>query len=92
MLAEELRLPKSCAADRVLVLQPGVKPVSVRWESRVQDIGRPETSRPHVISNDESSLRDLHLNVKPAQLNDQQATVLDTLSQTTSKTGTQPHH
>ena len=27
----------------------------------------------------------------PAQLNDQQATLLDTLCQTTSKTGTQPH-
>ena len=27
----------------------------------------------------------------PASLNDQQATVLDTLCQTTSKTGTQPH-
>ena len=27
----------------------------------------------------------------PAPLNDQQATVLDTLCQTTSKTGTQPH-
>ena len=26
-------------ADKVLVLQPGVKPVPLRWKSRVQDIG-----------------------------------------------------
>ena len=35
-----------------------------RWESWVQGIGPPETSRPHVISNSESSARDLHLNAK----------------------------
>ena len=40
----------SCVADRVLVLQPGVRPEPLRWESWVQDIGPPETSRPHVIS------------------------------------------
>ena len=48
--------------DRVLVLQLGVTPVPLRWESRVQDIGPPETSQLHVISNGESSPRDLHLN------------------------------
>ena len=32
-------------ANRVLVLQPGVSPEPLRWESRVQDIGPPETSR-----------------------------------------------
>ena len=51
-------------ADRVLVLWPGVRPVPLRWESRVQDIGPPETSRLHIISNGESSPRDLHLNAK----------------------------
>ena len=48
--------------DRVLVLWLGVRPEPLRWESRVQDIGPPETSQPHVISNGESSPRDLHLN------------------------------
>ena len=54
----------SRVADRVLVLWPGVRPEPLRWESRVQDIGPPETSRPHVISTCESSPRDLHLNAK----------------------------
>ena len=49
-------------ADRVLVLQLGVRPVPLRWESRVQDIGPPENSWLHIISNSESSPRDLHLN------------------------------
>ena len=86
-LAEDLRLLK-----RVLVLRPGVRPVPLRWESWVQDIGPPETSQLQVISNSKSSPRDLHLNAK-TQLpsNDQQATVLGTPCQTTSKTGTQPH-
>ena len=71
-MAEDLRLPKrqetphvpGLVADRVLVLQPGVRPVPLRWESRVQGIGPPETSQLHVISNGESSPRDLHLNAK----------------------------
>ena len=54
----------SRVADRVLVLWLGLRPVPLRWESRVQDLGRPETSRPHVISNGESSPSDLHLNAK----------------------------
>ena len=54
----------SCVADRVLVLWLGVRPEPLRWESRVQDIGPPETSQPYVISNSESSPRDLHLNAK----------------------------
>ena len=53
-----------CVVDRVLVLRPGVRPVLLRWESRVQDIGLPETSWLHVISNSESTPRDLHLNAK----------------------------
>ena len=32
-LAEDLRLPKSRVADRVLVLWLGVRPVPLRWES-----------------------------------------------------------
>ena len=55
---------QSRVTDRVLVLQPGVRPVPLRWESQVQDIGPPETSQLHVISNGESSPKDLHLNAK----------------------------
>ena len=54
----------SLVADRVLVLWPGVTPEPLRWESQVQDIGPPETSCTHVISNSESSPKDLHLNTK----------------------------
>ena len=54
----------SCVADRILVLWPGVRPEPLRWESRVKDSGPSETSRPHLISNDESSPRDLRLNAK----------------------------
>ena len=60
----DLRLPKSHVADRVLVLWLAVRPEPLRWESQIQDIGPPETSRPHVISIDERSPRDLHLNAK----------------------------
>ena len=45
----------SDVADRVLVLGPGARPVPLRWESQVQDIGPPETSQLHVISNGKSS-------------------------------------
>ena len=54
----------SHVADSVLVLQLGVRPEPLRWESRVQDIGPPQTSWPHVISISESCPRDLHLNAK----------------------------
>ena len=54
----------SCVADRVLVLWLGVRPEPLRWKRHVQDIGPPQTSRPHVISNGESSPRDLQLNAK----------------------------
>ena len=46
---KNLRLPQ-----RVLVLWPGVRPVPLRWESRVQDIGPPETSKLHIISHGEN--------------------------------------
>ena len=52
---------ESHVADRVSVLWQGVRTVPLRWESRVQDIGPQQTSQLHVISNSESSLRDLHL-------------------------------
>ena len=54
----------SCVADSVLVLWPGISPVPLRWESQVQDIGPPGTSGLHIISNGESSTRDLHLSAK----------------------------
>ena len=40
--------------DRLLVLQPGVSAVHLRWESQVQDTGPQETSQLHVIPNDEN--------------------------------------
>ena len=40
--------------DRLLVLQPGVRAVPLRWESQVQDTGPQETSQVHVISNGEN--------------------------------------
>ena len=46
------------------MLWPGVRSELLRWESRVQDIGLPQTSQPHIISNGESSPRDLHLSAK----------------------------
>ena len=51
-------------ANKALVLQPHVRPVPLRRESWVQDIAPTEISQLHVISNGESSPRDLHLNAK----------------------------
>ena len=81
----------SRVADRVSVLQPGVRPEPLRWESPVHDTGPPETTQLHVISHGEISQRSPSQHQDPVPLNDQQVTVLDTLCQTTSKTGTQPH-
>ena len=53
---------RSHVADRVSVLQLGVKPEPLKWESWFQDIGPPEASRPHVISVSETSPRDHCLN------------------------------
>ena len=81
-------------ADSVLVLQPGVRPEPLRWESLVQDIGPPETSQPHVLSISKSMPRDLHLNVK-TQLHPTasklQCRTPHAPCQTTCKTETQPH-
>ena len=77
--------------DRLLVLQPGVRAVPLRWESQVQDTGPQETSQHHIISNGKN-LPEISISMaRPGSLNDQQDTVLDNLCQTTSKTGTQPH-
>ena len=37
--------------DRLLVLQPGVSAVLLRWENQVQDTGPQETFQLHIISN-----------------------------------------
>ena len=80
-----------CVAERVLVLWPGIRPVPLKWESRVQDIGPPQSSWLHVISNNKSSPRDLHLNAK-TQLHSMSSKLQCwTLCQTTSKTRTQTH-
>ena len=42
--------------DRLLVLQPGVRVVPLRWESQVQDTGPQENSQLHVISNGKNLL------------------------------------
>ena len=41
----------SHVGDRLLVLQPGVRAVPLRWESQVQDTGPQKTSQLPVISN-----------------------------------------
>ena len=51
-------------AGRVLVIWPGVGPELLRKKSRAQDIGSPETSKPHVMLIGESSPRDLCFNTK----------------------------
>ena len=79
-------------ADRVLVLQPGVRPVplevgepsSGHWSTR--DLPAPRNIKRWKLSKRSPSQR-----YDPAPLNIQQATVLDTLCQTISKTGAQPH-
>ena len=53
--------------ERLLVLQPGVSAVPLRWESQVQDTGPQETSKLHVISNGENLPETTILNAK-AQL------------------------
>ena len=40
--------------ERLLVLQPGMRAVPLRWESQLQDTGPHETSQLHVISNGEN--------------------------------------
>ena len=50
--------------DWVLVLRLGVRTLPLRWESRVQGIGPQEMSQLHIISNGDSSPKDLHLNAK----------------------------
>ena len=62
MLAEDLRPPKrqetphvpGHVEDRLLVLQPGIRAVPLRWESQLQDTGPQETSQLYIISNGEN--------------------------------------
>ena len=77
--------------ERLLVLLPGIRPVPLRWESQLQDTGPQETSQLHVITKSKISQRSPSQHHDPASLNDQQATVLDTLCQIPSKKGTQSH-
>ena len=44
----------TCVDDRLLVLQPSVRAVPLRWESQVQDTGPQETSQLHILSNSEN--------------------------------------
>ena len=37
--------------ERLLLLQPGIRAVPLRWESQVQDTGSQETSQLHIITN-----------------------------------------
>ena len=46
--------PHDCVDDRLLVLQLGIRAVSLWWESQVQGTGPQETSQLHVISNGEN--------------------------------------
>ena len=79
-------------ADLVLVLWLGVRPEPLRWESRVQDITPPETYLLHIISNNESFPRDLHLKGKN-QLHSMASKLQcwTPCAKKTSKTGTQAH-
>ena len=62
------------------------------WGGRAkQDIRPPETSWPHIISSARAVPETSVSRLRPRPLNNQQAAVLDTPCQTTSKTGTQPH-
>ena len=77
--------------DRILVLQPGVRAVPLRWESQVEDVGPQETSQLHVISNGEN-LPEISISTpRPSSTQRPASYSADTLCQTTSKTGTQPH-
>ena len=51
--------------ERLLVLQPDIRAVPLRWESQVQDIGIPETSQLHVILNGDN-LRDISISTPRA--------------------------
>ena len=44
----------SCVDERLLVLQPGIRAMPLRWESQLQDTGPQETSQLHVIPNDKN--------------------------------------
>ena len=77
-------------AYRVLVLQLAVRSEPLRWDSWVQDIGPPETSQPHIIWIGEISSRALRLNAQ-TQFHPTANKLQCWRTQTTTKTGTQPH-
>ena len=78
-------------ADRVLVIQPGVRPVPLMWESRVQDIGPPKTSQLHEISNSRA-LRDMFIStLTPSSIQGPASYSAGHPIQTTCKRGIQPH-
>ena len=41
----------NCVDERLLVLQPGIRAVPLRWDSQLQDTGPQETSQLHVMPN-----------------------------------------
>ena len=86
-----LPLILSRSEDRLLVLQPGVRAMPWRWESKVQDTGPQETSQIHIISNDEK-LPEISIS-KPRPSSTQRPASYSAghPMQTTSKSGTQPH-
>ena len=82
---EAVWLTGSWCSDQVSGLSLWVgEPSSAHWTTRdLQD--------PRNINRQELFQRSPSQHLDPVPLNDRQATVLDTLCQTTSKTGTQPH-
>ena len=77
--------------ERLLVLQPGISAVPLRWESQLQDTGPQETSQLHVIPNSENLSESFISTPRPSFTQWPVSYSADTLCQTTSKTGTQPH-
>ena len=49
-----LTLRGCCVDERLLVLQPGIRAVPLRWESQLQDTGPQETSQLYIIPNGEN--------------------------------------
>ena len=53
----------SCVDNRLLVHQPGIRAVPLKWDSQVQDTGSQETSAPCTVKRQKFP-RDLHLYAK----------------------------
>ena len=91
MLAFFLPFFLSHVADMVLVLWLGVRPVPLRWQMSSGHWSTRDHPAPCNIKWRKPSHRSPPQCQDPAPLKDQQAPVLGTLCQTSSKTGTQPH-